>query len=245
MTDLTNPIFFNESKARAHLESLRWAEGRFCPHCGESEKTAPVAGKKHRPGLYYCNGCKGTFTATVGTIFERSKIPLHKWMAGFHLMAASKKGISAHQLHRMLKLTYKTAWFMAHRIREAMKDGNPGPLGGSGISVEADETFIGRTAKTRRREKRFPYSSVSHGLVDKMKALRGDNLPAPYFVRRTRLKSDYHGPRIGHAFRLFSWSSLPTCVASAASLVLASMQHPGVSPFRLRLVGLDLSECSP
>lgn len=171
MTDLTDPIFFNETKARTHLESLRWAEGRFCPHCGESERTAPVKGKKHRPGLYYCNGCKGTFTATVGTIFERSKIPLHKWMAAFHLMAASKKGISAHQLHRMLKLTYKTAWFMAHRIREAMKDGNPGPLGGSGISVEADETFIGRTAKARKRDKRFPYSTKFHGLGDKMKVL--------------------------------------------------------------------------
>lgn len=173
MTDLTSPIFFNESEARTHLESLRWADGRSCPHCGATEGTVPVEGKKqsHRPGLYYCNGCKGTFTVTVGTIFERSKIPLHKWMAGFHLMAASKKGVSAHQLHRMLGLTYKTAWFMAHRIREAMKDGNPGPLGGSGISVEADETFIGRTTKARKRDKRFPMTSISHGLKDKMKVL--------------------------------------------------------------------------
>ena len=172
MSDLTDAIFFNETKARAHLESIRWADGRFCPHCGESQKTSPVAGKKHRPGLYYCNGCKGTFTVTVGTIFERSKIPLHKWMAGFHLMAASKKGVSAHQLHRMLGLTYKTAWFMAHRIRESMKDGNPSPLGGPGISVEADETFIGRTTKARKRDKRFPnVRDRRTGGRDKMKVV--------------------------------------------------------------------------
>lgn len=142
MTDLTNPIFTDEKAARKHLESLRWADGRFCPHCGETEKTSLVRGKKHRPGLYYCNGCKSTFTVTVGTVFERSKIPLHKWMLAYHLMVSSKKGISAHQLHRMLGITYKTAWFMAHRIRESMKDVNPTPLGGSGISVEADETFM-------------------------------------------------------------------------------------------------------
>ena len=109
MTDLHNPIFTDESLARAHLESLRWANGRFCPHCGESERTSVVAGDKHRPGLYYCCGCESTFTVTVGTVFERSKIGLHKWMLGYHLMASSKKGISAHQLHRMLGVTYARA----------------------------------------------------------------------------------------------------------------------------------------
>ena len=170
MTDLTNPIFTDEKAARKHLESLRWADGRFCPHCGETEKTSYVRGKKHRPGLYYCNGCKSTFTVTVGTVFERSKIPLHKWMLGYHLMVSSKKGISAHQLHRMLGLTYKTAWFMAHRIRESMKDENPTPMGGSGISVEADETFIGRTTRARKRAKRFPTTKWK-GSVDKMKVV--------------------------------------------------------------------------
>ncbi len=144
MCDLTNPNFTDAKAARKHLEGLRWADGRFCPHCGGTEKTRLVRGKKHRPGLYYCNDCKKQFTVTVGTVFERSKVPLNKWMLAFHLMASSKKGISAHQLHRMLGVTYKTAWFMAHRIREAMRDPDPEPLGGKGKTVEADETFIGK-----------------------------------------------------------------------------------------------------
>jgi transposase-like protein len=144
--DLTNPIFTDATEARKHLEALRWANGRFCPHCGAQEGTSLVRGRKHRPGLYYCNACKKQFTVTVGTVFERSHIPLNKWVAAFHLMASSKKGVSAHQLHRMLGITYKSAWFMAHRIREAMKDdGSSGPLGGEGQIVEADETYIGPT----------------------------------------------------------------------------------------------------
>ena len=168
MCDLTNPIFNDVTTARKHLESLRWADGRFCPHCGEAENTSPVRGKKHRPGLYYCNGCKKQFTVTVGTVFERSHIPLNKWLLAFHLMNASKKGISAHQLHRMLGITYKSAWFMAHRIREAMKDDNPGPMGGSGISVEADETYIGTNDKARQRRKRFPQTKRKRGPKDKI-----------------------------------------------------------------------------
>ena len=139
--DMQNPIFQDENKARQHLESLLWADGRHCPHCGEAERTSPVKGKS--VGLYYCLSCKKKFTVTVGTLFERSKIPLTKWLLAFHLMSASKKGISAHQLHRMLGVTYKTAWFMAHRIREAMGDTNSGPLGGEGVTVEADATFFG------------------------------------------------------------------------------------------------------
>ncbi len=154
--NLSNPIFQDEAKAREHLEGLRWADGRFCPHCGEAEKTSPVEGKSHRPGLYYCLSCKKTFTVTVGTLFERSKVPLTKWVLAFHLMSASKKGMSAHQLHRMLGVTYKTAWFMAHRIREAMRpaDGSEGPLGGEGKIVEADETFVGGKEKNKHRSKR-------------------------------------------------------------------------------------------
>lgn len=151
MCDLTNPIFTDVDKARAHLEALRWENGRFCPHCGERERTTAVKGKSHRPGLYYCNGCRKQFTVTVGTVFERSKVPLNKWMLAFHLMASSKKGISAHQLHRMLGVTYKTAWFMAHRIRESMRDhiDHSGPMGGSNKVVEADETYVGGKAKNR------------------------------------------------------------------------------------------------
>jgi transposase-like protein len=141
--DLQSPIFTDENAAREALEAVRWPNGPFCPHCGAVDRIAKVEGEKHRPGLYYCNHCKGTFTVTVGTVFERSKVPLTKWWLASHLMGSSKKGMSAHQLHRMLGVTYKTAWFMAHRIREGMTDLDPGPLGGKGKTVEADETFIG------------------------------------------------------------------------------------------------------
>ena len=165
MCDMTNPIFHNETKARAHLEALRWTDGRYCPHCGEAEQTSPVKGKSHRPGLYYCLSCKGQFTVTVGTLLERSKVPLHKWALAFHLMAASKKGVSAHQLHRMLGVTYKTAWFMAHRIREAMYNDYPTPMGGPGSKIEIDETYIGGKKRGKNQW------GVQYGIEDKMKVV--------------------------------------------------------------------------
>lgn len=160
MTDLQNPIFHDEDKAREALEAVRWPHGPCCPHCGNAnaDKIALIEGKKrsHRPGLRYCNECKGQFTVTVGTVFERSKIKLSKWWLATHLLGASKKGMSAHQLHRMLGVTYKTAWFMAHRIREAMKEdvASSGPLGGEGKTVEADETYIGKRETPRVSEQR-------------------------------------------------------------------------------------------
>lgn len=148
-TDLTDPIFHDEDAARAHFEAIRWPDGPFCPHCGETENVAKL-GAKHgkkaqRPGLFHCNACKGHFTVTIGTVMERSHIPLAKWAIGFHLMAASKKGISAHQLHRMLKISYRAAWFMEHRIREAMAPHADvfSPIGGEGKIIEIDETFQG------------------------------------------------------------------------------------------------------
>jgi transposase-like protein len=157
-TDLQNPIFTDETKAREALEAVRWPNGPYCPHCGNSDPDliAKVQGKKqsHRPGLYYCNECKSTFTVTVGTVFERSKIPLSKWMMAAHLLNSSKKGISSHQMHRMLGVTYKTAWFMTHRIREAMKVLNPAPLGGADKIVEADETYYGNKDVVRTRTKK-------------------------------------------------------------------------------------------
>jgi transposase-like protein len=156
--NLQNPIFTDETAAREHLEAVRWPEGPICPHCGNSdpEKIAKLAGEKqsHRPGLHYCNECKGQFTVTVGTVFERSKIPLSKWWLAMHLMAASKKGMSAHQMHRMLGISYKSTWFLMHRIREAMRDGKPGPMGGSGSQVQADETYYGNTSKRSKSYRR-------------------------------------------------------------------------------------------
>lgn len=141
MSDLSNPIYHDEKLAREHLESIRWPDGPYCPHCGEAEAITKMRGKSHRPGLYKCRSCVKPFTVTVGTLFERSKVPLHKWVLATHLICASKKGISSHQLHRMLGVTYKTAWFMTHRIREAMRGSHPGPMGGPGKIVEADETY--------------------------------------------------------------------------------------------------------
>jgi len=164
--NLQNPIFTDETKAREALEAVLWPDGPVCPHCGNVDQAtiAKIEGKKksHRPGLHYCNACKGQFTVTVGTVYERSKIPLSKWWLATHLLSSSKKGMSAHQLWRMLGFgSYRTAWFMCHRIREAMKDTNAGPIGGEGKIVEADETYIGRTSTPRvskQREKgKRPY----------------------------------------------------------------------------------------
>jgi transposase-like protein len=153
--DAQNPIFTDDNAAREALEAVRWPNGPVCPHCGnvDQDMIAKVEGTKrsHRPGLYYCNECKGQFTVTVGTVFERSKISLSKWWLAVHLLNSSKKGVSAHQIHRMLGVTYKTAWFMMHRIREAMRTGGLEPLGGSGKIVETDETYHGPVAKARTK----------------------------------------------------------------------------------------------
>ncbi|MEO6361547.1 MAG: IS1595 family transposase [Sphingomicrobium sp.] len=159
MFDLTNPIFFDADKAREHLEAINWPEGPFCPHCGECENVTRLNGKSHRKGLIQCNSCAKNFTVTVGTVFERSKIGLNKWMLATYLLASSKKGFSAHQLHRTLGVTYKTAWFMMHRIREAMKD-HSAPLGGPGMIVEADEAFVGGKKRNRLSGKVAPKKKV-------------------------------------------------------------------------------------
>ncbi len=147
MTDITAARFKNKDAARRHLERIRWPDGPICPHCGTMDRASRIKGG--RKGLLFCNACRKQYSVTVGTIFERSHVPLHKWLLANHLLVSSKKGISDHQLHRMLGVTYKTAWFMAHRIREAMREPNPGPLGGSNKVVESDETYIGGKAKNR------------------------------------------------------------------------------------------------
>ncbi len=141
--ELQNPIFTNEDKAREYLENLRWPQGAFCPHCGSTDCTE-LKGKSTRPGLRQCNDCRKNFTVTVGTVYERSKLPLTKWLLATYLLSSSKKGISTHQLHRMLGVTYKSAWFMTMRIRESMIENNPAPIGGKDETVQADETYIGK-----------------------------------------------------------------------------------------------------
>jgi transposase-like protein len=139
---LHNPIFADAAKARSWLENLLWADGRACGYCGAIDESTALPA---RPGYYQCNACRKQFTVMVGTVFERSHIPLNKWLMAAFLLCASKKGISAHQMHRMLGITYKSAWFMMHRLREAMKpSGKPGPMGGEGRVVEADETYLGK-----------------------------------------------------------------------------------------------------
>ena len=152
--DLTDPIFTNLAAAREHFEAIRWPNGAYCPFCGQTDTIRPLGGKSMGPGWYHCKDCRRKFTAQVGTIYERSHIPMTKWLLATHLMCASKKGISAHQLHRMLGLPYKTAWFMAHRIREGMRELNTEPLGGEGKVVEADETYIGGKEKNKHAWKR-------------------------------------------------------------------------------------------
>lgn len=142
--ELSHPVYHDEDAARAYLEAIRWPDGAFCPYCGTNERVSALGGTSMGAGWFHCGHCRKKFTVRVGTVFERSHIALHKWLLAFRLFASSKKGFSAHQLHRTLNITYKSAWFMEHRIREAMRDDDPSPLGGEGKVIEADETFIGR-----------------------------------------------------------------------------------------------------
>ena len=161
MSVLNQAHFHDETAAFAKLESLIWPHGPVCPHCGGKERIYTLKGvrskpsKVHpkgveRPGLKKCGHCRKQFTVRVGTVFESSHIPLHKWFQAVHLMCSSKKGISSHQLHRVLEIKYQSAWFMSHRIREAMRSGGLGPMGGGGKIVEIDETFIGKKTKVKR-----------------------------------------------------------------------------------------------
>jgi transposase-like protein len=160
--NLTDPIFTDERKAREHFEAALWPDGPVCPHCGCLDRVYRLNGTKHREGLVYCNNCNGSFTVMTGTVMESSHVPLTKWALAYRLMASAKKGISAHQMHRTLGVTYRTAWFMCHRIRESMRDVTGDKLGGPGKIVEADEVFIGgkprkgQAGRTRKDDHKVP-----------------------------------------------------------------------------------------
>lgn len=168
---LNQPQFQDADKAREHLEALRWPHGPVCPHCGSVRAPLALEGKSYRPGLYKCKDCYEQFTVTVGTVFERSKIALNVWLQAVHLMCASKKGISAKQLERMLGVTYKTAWFMAHRIREAMLDEVAGQMGGAGKIVEADETYWGSETGSKSESKKAGARKSGAALKDANKVV--------------------------------------------------------------------------
>ncbi len=149
---LSAPHFHNEDEAFKYVEARLWPEGPVCPHCKETVRVGRLQGKTTRPGLHKCYACRKPFTVRMGTVFESSHIALHLWLQAVHLMCASKKGISTRQLQRMLGVGLKTAWFLGHRIREAMKDRRDiftPRMGGEGQTVEVDETFVGPKAENK------------------------------------------------------------------------------------------------
>jgi transposase-like protein len=164
-TELSHPCYHDDEAARVTFESIRWPNGPFCPHCGAFDTVAPLGGESMGAGWYWCNKCREKFTVRVGSVLERSHIAMHKWLLAIRLMTGSKKGISAHQLHRMLGVAYRSAWFMAHRIRLAMDDSAPSALGGEGKFVEADETYIG--GKARNRKGKTPKKEAVFSLVER------------------------------------------------------------------------------
>lgn len=178
MSILSKKYFHDEKAAFAHLEAILWPDGPVCPHCGTIDNAGKLKGKSTRVGLWKCYACRKQFTVKVGTVFEHGRIPLHKMLQAVYLMCASKKGISAHQLHRTLEITYKSAWFLAHRIREAMREGQvPGGLGGQNKVVEADESFVGGKAKNKAFGEP-PKKEAVVSLVEREGRVRSFHVPA-------------------------------------------------------------------
>ncbi|WP_224825542.1 IS1595 family transposase [Cognatishimia sp. MH4019] len=181
MSVLSAPYMHDEAAAFAHVESMLWADGPVCPHCGVVDKAYRLEGVRTKPskknpegkerhGLWKCRECRGQFTVRKGTIFEESHLPLHLWLQAIHLMVSSKKGISSHQLHRVLGITYKSAWFLTHRIRECMRTGDLAtPMGSGGGTVEVDETFIGQDPDRPKKkgERHYHHKMKVVTLVDR------------------------------------------------------------------------------
>jgi transposase-like protein len=170
--------FHNEEAAYRFVEARLWANGRVCPHCGTVDRSGPLKGKSTRIGVYKCYACRKPFTVKVGTVFEASHIKLHVWLQAMHLLCSSKKGMSSHQLHRVLGVTLATAWFLSHRIREAMTDlrlDGTGPLGGANQVVEADETYVG--GKAANRKNHIPSKAIMLSLVERDGRVRSFHVP--------------------------------------------------------------------
>lgn len=165
MSVLSAPYFHDADAARVELERTLWPAGPVCPRCGGKERITAVRGG--RAGLYRCGPCKRQFTVTVGTVFESSHVPLNLWLQAVYLMCSSKKGISSHQHMRVLDVQYKTAWFMSHRIREAMKAGNLPPIGGERAIVKVDETFIGKKREKAPKERGYAHKNAVFTLVER------------------------------------------------------------------------------
>jgi transposase-like protein len=178
MLDITNSVFHDEEKARQFLEGERWPNGTVCPFCGGLDDVRSLNANSMGAGWYYCNACdQQKFTVRTGSIMERSHVPLAKWAMAIRLFAASKKGISSKQLQRLLGVSYKTAWFIGHRIREACKlDASAGTLGGSGKVVESDETFVGGKKKNVHKGKPEPKKHAVHALVERGGHIRATHL---------------------------------------------------------------------
>jgi transposase-like protein len=186
MSVLSEPQYHSEEAAYAFVESHVWRDGRVCPHCGVVGRSGPLKGKSTRIGVYKCYACRKPFTVKVGTVFESSHVKLHIWLQAMFLLCSSKKGMSTHQLHRTLGVTLKTAWFMTHRIREAMREGKlPDGLGGEGKFVEADETYVGGKAKNRAYAEKLPRHEPVVALVERKGRVASFHVPN---VNATNLK---------------------------------------------------------
>src|SRR5712671_260426 len=173
------PRFRDEKAAYAYVEAQLWANGRICPKCGVVDRSGPLKGKSTRIGVYKCYACRKPFTVKVGTVFESSHVRLHVWLQAMHLLCSSKKGMSTHQFSRVLGVTLQTAWFLSHRLREAMMDlhiDDAGPLGGEGKFVEADDTFIGGRARNRAYRNPAPKKAVV-ALVERHGRVRSQHVP--------------------------------------------------------------------